>query len=130
MEFHKKLKQLRIKNEYSQEQLAEILNVSRQAITKWENNNGMPDISNIKMIASLFGVTLDSLLDDAEEVETTDSSFCWSLCFAGAIIGLTLGWLLDEMFDLSMAAFGIGGGIIGYVIGYIVLEISKNRKKF
>lgn len=37
MKFSEKLKELRIKNEYSQEQLAELLNVSRQAITKWES---------------------------------------------------------------------------------------------
>lgn len=77
MEFHEKLKQLRIQNEYSQEQLAEILNVSRQAITKWQTGKRMPNISNIKMISSLFDVTLDSLLSDAQEIETIDESFCW-----------------------------------------------------
>lgn len=128
MEFHEKLKQLRTKNEYSQEQLAEMLNVSRQAITKWESGKGMPDISNIKMIASLFGVTLDSLLDDVEEVQTTDSSFCWKMCFACGIIGLVVGWFLEDITGVSMGAFGIGGGIIGYTLGYIVLEILKKRK--
>lgn len=128
MEFHEKLKQLRTKNEYSQEQLAEMLNVSRQAITKWESGKGMPDISNIKMIASLFGVTLDSLLDDVEEVQTTDSSFCWKMCFACWIIGSVVGWFLEDITGVSMGAFGIGGGIIGYTLGYIVLEILKKRK--
>ncbi|MGN8914188.1 helix-turn-helix transcriptional regulator [Anaerofustis butyriciformans] len=37
MNFGEKLKSLRIKNEYSQETLAEMINVSRQAVTKWEN---------------------------------------------------------------------------------------------
>ncbi|MGL4790266.1 MAG: helix-turn-helix domain-containing protein [Anaerotignaceae bacterium] len=128
MEFHEKLKQLRTKNEYSQEQLAEMLNVSRQAITKWESGKGMPDISNIKMIASLFGVTLDSLLDDVEEVQTTDSSFCWKMCFACGIIGSVVGWFLENITGVSMGSFGIGGGIIGYTLGYIVLEILKKRK--
>lgn len=128
MEFHEKLKQLRIQNEYSQEQLAELLNVSRQAITKWESGKGMPDISNIKMIATLFDVTLDSLLDDVEEVETTDESFCWKLCFAVGIIGLVIGWLFMDIVGINMGAFGIGGGIIGYALGYIVLEIRKKIK--
>lgn len=128
MEFHEKLKQLRIQNEYSQEQLAELLNVSRQAITKWESGKGMPDISNIKMIATLFDVTLDSLLDDVEEVETTDESFCWKLCFAVGIIGLVIGWLFMDIVGINMGAFGIGGGIIGYALGYIVLEIRKKMK--
>ena len=62
MTFGEKLKALRIKEEYSQEQLAELLHVSRQAVTKWEGNAGMPDIENIKAVADLFDVTLDSLL--------------------------------------------------------------------
>lgn len=123
MEFHEKLKQLRIKNEYSQERLAEMLNVSRQAITKWESGKGMPDISNLKLIANLFDVTLDSLLNDVEEVKTIESSFCWKLCFAGGIIGLVIGWLIRDSLGINMGNFGIGGGIIGYALGYIVLEI-------
>lgn len=128
MEFHEKLKQLRIQNEYSQEQLATMLNVSRQAVTKWENKGGMPDISNLKMLSNLFNVTLDSLLDDVEDVTTSDNSFCWRLCTAVGIIGLTIGWLLRDVAGVNMGAFGIGGAIIGYVLGYIILEISKKIK--
>lgn len=128
MEFHEKLKRLRIKNEYSQEQMAEMLNVSRQAITKWESGKGMPDISNLKMISNLFDVTLDSLLEDAEEIETTDESFCWKLCFAVGIIGFVVGWLMRDLVGINMGAFGIGGGIIGYILGYIVLEIRRKLK--
>ena len=69
MTFGEKLKALRIKEEYSQEQLAELLHVSRQAVTKWEGNAGMPDIENIKALADLFDVTLDSLLRDEETLE-------------------------------------------------------------
>ena len=125
MIFAEKAKQLRLKNEYSQEQLAELLNVSRQAITKWESGKGMPDISNLKAIATPFDVTLDSLLDDVEELETTDENFCWKLCFAVGVIGFVIGWLLRDTVEVNMGVFGIGGGIIGYVLGYIVLEIKK-----
>lgn len=128
MQFHDKLKQLRIQNGYSQERLAELLNVSRQAITKWESGRGMPDISNLKMISDLFDVTLDSLLHDVEDVVTTDESFCWKICFALGIIGLVVGWLLRDIAGVNMGAFGIGGGIIGYVLGYIILEIRKKFK--
>ena len=128
MQFHEKLKQLRIQNEYSQEQLAELLNVSRQAITKWESGKGMPDISNLKMISNLFGVTLDSLIQDVEDVVTTDENFCWKICFALGIIGLVVGWLLRDIVGANMGAFGIGGAIIGYVLGWIVLEIHKKLK--
>ena len=59
MTFGEKLKALRVKEEYTQEQLAALLHVSRQAVTKWESNAGMPDIENIKAVADLFDVTLD-----------------------------------------------------------------------
>lgn len=130
MNFPEKLKRLRVKNEYSQEQLAEMLNVSRQAITKWESGKGMPDISNVKAIAELFDITLDSLLDDAEELEETDEYFCWKICFAMAMVGLTVGWLLTTAVDaaINIGAFGIGGGIIGYALGYIILQVSSKFK--
>lgn len=127
MVFAEKLKQLRTKSEYSQEQLAELLNVSRQAVAKWELGKGMPDIANLKAIAALFDVTVDSLIDDVEEIETTDESFCWKLCFAGGIIGFVIGWLLRDIAGVNMGAFAIGGGIIGYAIGYMILEARKKH---
>lgn len=127
MVFAEKLKQLRTKSEYSQEQLAELLNVSRQAVAKWELGKGMPDIANLKAIAALFDVTVDSLIDDVEEIEITDEAFCWKLCFAGGIIGFVIGWLLRDIADVNMWAFAIGGGIIGYAIGYMVLEARKKH---
>ncbi|RGD73882.1 helix-turn-helix transcriptional regulator [Anaerofustis stercorihominis] len=66
MEFAEKLKKLRIDNEMSRENLAELLNVSRSAIAKWESAKGMPDLENIKRIASIFDVTIDSLIRDEE----------------------------------------------------------------
>lgn len=61
-----KLKEIRNKFGYSQEDLADIINVSRQAITKWENDNGIPDISNLQELSRVFGVSVDSLLNDEE----------------------------------------------------------------
>ena len=48
----------------SQEDLEEKLNVSRQAISRWESSTAMPDASNILQISKLFGVTTDYLLND------------------------------------------------------------------
>lgn len=53
----------------TQEQLAEKLLVSRQAITKWEADKGMPDIENIKQLSKLLGVSIDYLLDDGENID-------------------------------------------------------------
>ena len=61
--FSEKLKSLRKEAKLSQEQLADKLNVSRQAVTKWESNGGTPDLDNLIAIASLFQLSLDELLD-------------------------------------------------------------------
>ena len=62
--FSKKLSDLRKSKGLSQEELAEALYVTRQAISKWENGSGIPDIVNIKAIADYFKVSVDVLLDD------------------------------------------------------------------
>lgn len=62
MEFADKLKQYRVAQGLSQEQLAEKIGVSRQAITKWETKRGLPDVENMIILAELFKLTLDELV--------------------------------------------------------------------
>lgn len=67
MTLGEKIRKLRLENDLSQVQLADKLFVSRQAITKWENDKGTPDINNLKSIASLFNVTVDYLISINDE---------------------------------------------------------------
>ncbi len=67
MEFYENLKYLRKGANLTQEQLAEKLNVSRQAVTKWESGQSMPDIQNLKQMADMFGVSMDNLVRDVKE---------------------------------------------------------------
>ena len=69
MTFGEKLQNSRKREGLSQEQLAEKLSVSRSAVAKWENDNGMPDIDNLKAIAQLLDVSIDYLLDDGGTLE-------------------------------------------------------------
>ena len=62
-----KIKELRKKKGLTQEDLANALNVSRQAITKWESGDGSPDIENLKNIALYFHVSVDYLIDSTTE---------------------------------------------------------------
>ncbi len=48
----------------SQERLAEKLGVSRQAVTKWETDTGIPDIENMMAISALFDISVDELLSN------------------------------------------------------------------
>ena len=68
MTLGEKIKDLRKKANISQEELAEKVGVSRQAVTKWESDSGLPDIENLKSIASLFNISIDELLDYKQQL--------------------------------------------------------------
>lgn len=69
-----KIIRLRKKNGWSQEELADKMNVSRQAVSKWEAAQTTPDLEKILQLSNLFGVTTDYLLkDELENEEFTDS---------------------------------------------------------
>ena len=57
-----RLQMLRKKNNLSQEELAEKIGISRQAVSKWERAEASPDTDNLILLAKLYGVTLDDLL--------------------------------------------------------------------
>ncbi len=62
MEFHEKLQELRKSRGMTQEELAEVLFVSRTAISKWESGRGYPSIDSLKEISAYFSVSIDQLL--------------------------------------------------------------------
>lgn len=62
---------LRKKNGLSQEQLAEKLNISRQAISKWERAESSPDTENLIKLASLYNISLNDLVNRHEQKENT-----------------------------------------------------------
>ena len=65
-----KLYALRKKAGFSQEELSEKLNVSRQAISKWECGESLPDTDNLITIAKLYGVSMDELVENTTVVPT------------------------------------------------------------
>ena len=71
MIFADKLIALRKKKGWSQEELAEKMNVSRQAVSKWESAQSLPDLGKILALSALFDVTTDYLLKDELESETS-----------------------------------------------------------
>ena len=73
MTLEEKIKHYRKQAGLSQEKMAEKIGVSRQAITKWENGQSVPDLNRILEMARIFGVTTDYLLkDEIEEAENVD----------------------------------------------------------
>lgn len=75
MTFAEKLKSIRKKAGMSQEKLAEKIGVSRQAITKWETDAGIPDIDNMMALSSLFNISLDELLSNEKTEKKADRLF-------------------------------------------------------
>ncbi|MBN1044352.1 helix-turn-helix transcriptional regulator [Clostridium botulinum] len=61
------LKRLRKNHQYTQENVAEKLNVSRQSVAKWENGESTPDIDSCIKLAKLYNVRLDDLVNHSEE---------------------------------------------------------------
>lgn len=64
MTFGEKLREARKDAGLSQEEFAEKIGVSRSAVAKWESDRGLPDVGNLKVIASLLNISIDYLLDD------------------------------------------------------------------
>ncbi len=69
-----KIKELRISKNLTQQELADELHVTKQAISKWEKGKSVPDIASIELLSSFFGVSVDYLINDSIEsakLETT-----------------------------------------------------------
>ena len=68
MELKDKLYNLRKKNGYTQSEIAEILEVSRQSVSNWELGTILPSTSRLKKLSNLYSVPLETLLDDGIEI--------------------------------------------------------------
>ena len=96
LEFHEKIQELRKQKGLTQEELAEILFVSRTAISKWESGRGYPNIDSLKAIAQFFNITIDELLSPKQLLSIAEQD---SMAKTQQIRDLTFG-LLDLSFLL------------------------------
>lgn len=126
MKLSERIQHLRKSRGMSQEELAEKIGVSRQAVSKWESEQSMPDLEKVILLSGFFGVTTDYLLKGREPEPQQENKkgnkaslglvlVCstlagiWSLtanrfrydeCFliilAGALVGLGLSWVLTK----------------------------------
>ena len=144
-----KLYQLRKKSGLSQEQLAEQLNVSRQAISKWESGTAVPESEKLITISNYFGVSVDYLLRDDEEDKAKAIVSVMEekprmiagiiICIAGIIAMVIWGLLSifspeasDQISDSSMITIdGNGIFLILCVVAIVVgagLLLKSNKK--
>ena len=73
MSFSENLKALRQEKNISQEQLADMLNISRQAVSKWEQDGGYPETEKLIQIAQKLDVSLDALLLDKQLADESNN---------------------------------------------------------
>lgn len=132
-----KLRKLRIARQLSQEQLADKLQVSRQAISKWELGESMPDTENLILLSKFYGVSIDYLLlnelNISSELETkrSRSSPIFIFGMGGLIIGLTLSIVLWCTYQsILMASIGLIIQIISVTVVLIKqLELSSQLQR-
>ena len=63
VDFGKRVKSFRLRKNYSQKEIALRIGVSEQAVSKWENGECLPDVYNLKLLAQILHISVDSLLD-------------------------------------------------------------------
>ena len=127
MELGNQLQKLREKHDMSQQDLAEKLNVSRQAIYKWEHNKGYPDIENLIALSDVFQVTVDEMIRSDDKlrekinVDEDDSSFNDPGFYIGIVI-MFIG-ILTDFGSVSTVLMFLGLAIIiFYQDGLTVLK--------
>lgn len=142
MRFEEKIVELRKQKGLSQEELAEQLGVSRQAVSRWELGQTLPDIPNLLQLCELFGVSADYLVKDEEQnVEKSEKS-AKSIArlirerekiryqarryyyTAWAALLMATGFLVSSVIDSRWISFGIG---IGQVVGACIIWILYSR---
>lgn len=96
------LKLFRKQNDYTQEEVAERLNVSRQAVAKWERGESVPDIENCIALADMYGTTVDMLVRNLSNIGSSDGKkHIFGLSKMNDKGQITLPKKCREVFDLN-----------------------------
>lgn len=107
------IKYYRTKFNLSQSELGDQIGVSRQAVTKWETDTGIPDINNIQSLAKLFQISIDTLLSSDHHVQSSYESK----------IEYDIDMLKD--FDMNLGTFG-EVTIEGYEGEKLIIQLSSS----
>lgn len=113
MKLSEKILNLRKARNMSQEELAEKLGVSRQAISRWEVGSALPDASNILQLSKLFGVSTDYLLNDEYKGEASAPEKIRT-------VSSVAGTLVKKIIALCAAGFGFAGNFIIYILSRFI----------
>ena len=117
--------ELRKKNGWSQEELAEKIHVSRQSVSKWESSASIPDLSKILLLSQVFGVSTDYLLrDDIEETQKAEifvEETVEKAAGGETIYKISLEESKEYIKDRRCAAKRIGVGVVLCILSPVIL---------
>ena len=131
-----RIQYLRKQKGYSQEDLADKVGVSRQAVSKWESEQSTPDLEKVIVMSNLFEVTTDYILKGIEPVSPQNKKTLKSLYIGFVLIFATIAGIwsftanrfnYDECFFIILA-----GAVVGLGIGLVFQVISslfENKKR-
>lgn len=113
-----RIQNLRKSKGISQEELADIISVSRQAVSKWESGQSTPDIEKIILLSDYFETTTDYLLKGIESVKETGNKWDAKVFFIAGTTINAIGLVLAIMiWSVRYSAYTVGLGIIVMLLG-------------
>ena len=128
-----RIQYLRKQKHFSQEELADKVGVSRQAVSKWESGQSTPDLEKIVALSDLFEVTTDYILKGIEPAAMASKKTLYSLYLGFAVVFATIAGIWSftaNRFRIDECLFiVIAGAVVGLGIGLIVQVISSLIKK-
>lgn len=139
MQISEKILNLRKSKNYSQDELASQLNVSRQAISRWESGTSLPETENILQLCKIFNVSSDYLLNDSIQELKTQRNFSsmriiTTLIVLFGFIVMLIGYAVEKRNSIILSGFLIqliGICIFEYKLYHDQpLHFSKERKQF
>ncbi len=123
-----KIIELRKKAGWSQEELAEKLDVSRQSISKWESAQSIPDMNRILKLSQIFGVTTDFLLKDEIEMEEITEPVEQEYSQRTVTMEEAAAFLEHKQMASGRVALGVMMCILSPVIVIILYALSQSGK--
>ena len=105
VEIAQRLAELRRERGFSQEGLAEQLGLSRQAVSKWERGEGLPDVYILAQIAQLYGVTVSNLIGEEEPPKKANPHFHIYVLLLSVALVFVIAAILFTAFTIAAVPF-------------------------
>ncbi|CCI84643.1 DNA-binding membrane protein [Lactobacillus pasteurii DSM 23907 = CRBIP 24.76] len=116
MDFGQQIKQLRQDNKLTQEEFANNLNVTRQAVSNWENNRNLPDLEMLLQISDRYNISLDKLLNKPDQLNNLTQKLIDDGKKGSKLKHYAMSWLMGVfMLIIGLFCFMIKAASVEYI---------------